>query len=74
MSVFIKAGVYILENTPPPPLGEENISANVTWGKKNEKVKRKRGKFKRKRKKGKRKRRKGKENEKRRVKGKINAK
>ncbi len=35
-------GVYILENTPPP-WGEEKISADVIWGKKYEKVKRKRG-------------------------------
>jgi hypothetical protein len=38
-----KAGAYILENTPPP-LGEEKISADVIWGKKYEKAKRKRGK------------------------------
>jgi hypothetical protein len=31
-----------LENTPPP-WGEEKISADVIWGKKYEKVKRKRG-------------------------------
>jgi hypothetical protein len=34
---------YILENTPPPPGGE--ISANVIWGNKYEKAKRKRGKL-----------------------------
>jgi hypothetical protein len=34
----IQPGVYILENTPP-------ISADVTWGKKYEKFKRKRGKM-----------------------------
>jgi hypothetical protein len=39
------AGVYILENTPPPPGGEEKISADVIWGKKYEKGKRKRGKM-----------------------------
>jgi hypothetical protein len=42
-------GVYILENTPPPLGGK--ISADVIWGKKYEKGKRKRGKCKRKRKK-----------------------
>jgi hypothetical protein len=36
------AGVYILENTPPP--GGE-ISADVIWGKKYEKAKRKKGKM-----------------------------
>jgi hypothetical protein len=36
-------GVYILENTPPP-LGGGEISADVIWGKKYEKAKRKRGK------------------------------
>jgi hypothetical protein len=66
-------GVYILENTLPPWGG--GISADVIWGKKYEKGKRKRGKCKRKRKKGKKKeerkekRRKGKENEKRGRKG-----
>jgi hypothetical protein len=37
-------GVYILENTPPPG-GGEKISADVIWGKKYEKAKRKRGKM-----------------------------
>jgi hypothetical protein len=41
----------MLENNPSPPRGEGKISADVTWGKKYEKVKRKRGKCKRKRKK-----------------------
>jgi hypothetical protein len=36
-------GAYILENTPPPPGGE--ISADVIWGKKYEKVKKKREKM-----------------------------
>jgi hypothetical protein len=36
-------GAYILENTPPPPGGR--ISADVIWGKKYEKAKRKRGKM-----------------------------
>jgi hypothetical protein len=53
----ILPGVYILKNTLPP-LGEQ-ISANVIWGEKYEKVRRKGGKCKRKRKKGKRKRKKG---------------
>jgi hypothetical protein len=56
-------GVYVLENTPPPPPGGE-ISADVIWGKKYEKWKRKRekeGKCKRKSKKGEVKGRKGKE-------------
>jgi hypothetical protein len=35
-----------LENTPPP--GGEGISADVIWGKKYEKAKRKRGKMKKK--------------------------
>jgi hypothetical protein len=40
------SGVYILENTqyPPPPPGG-GISANVIWGKKYEKAKRKGGKM-----------------------------
>ncbi len=42
---------------PPPQRGE--YSADVIWGKKYEKLKRKRGKSKRKRKKGERKRNKG---------------
>jgi hypothetical protein len=61
-----------LENTSPP-WGEGKISADVIWGKKHEKVKRKRGenvkekgrKGKDKGRKGKEKGRKGKENEKR---------
>ncbi len=52
------AGAYILENTTPPPPGGE-ISADVIWGEKYEKAKRKKGG------KCKRKGRKGKENEKR---------
>jgi hypothetical protein len=40
--LYINAGVYILENTPPP-LGGREISADVIWGKKYEKGKRKRG-------------------------------
>jgi hypothetical protein len=55
-------GIYILENAPTPHPGggeREKISANVIWGKKNEKAKRKRGKFKEKGRKGKRKRKKG---------------
>jgi hypothetical protein len=60
--LLYSAGVYILENTSPPLGGE--ISANVIWGKKYEKGKRKRGretggKCKRKRKKEERKRKKG---------------
>jgi hypothetical protein len=55
------SGVYILEN---PPRGGE-ISADIIWGKKYEKGKRKRGKCKRKWKKGERKGRKVKENEER---------
>jgi hypothetical protein len=39
------AGAYILENTPPPPWGRGKISAEVIWGKKYEKVMRKRGKI-----------------------------
>ncbi len=39
-----EAGVYILENTPPPG-GGNGISADVIWGKKYEKVKRKKGKM-----------------------------
>ncbi len=35
-------GVYILEKTPP---GGEKISADVIWGKKYEKAKRKKGKM-----------------------------
>ncbi len=58
-SVII-AGVYILENTPP--LGGEEISADVIWGKKYKKAERKRGKI---LKKKEEKKRKGKENEKR---------
>jgi hypothetical protein len=50
-------GAYILENTPPRG-GGGAIPANVIWGKKYEKTKRKRGKCKVKG-------RKGKENEKR---------
>jgi hypothetical protein len=38
------AGVYILENTLPP-LGGGEISADVIWGKKYEKAKRKKGKI-----------------------------
>jgi hypothetical protein len=40
---IIKTGVYIMENTPPPGGGE--ISADVNWGKKYEKTKRKRRKM-----------------------------
>jgi hypothetical protein len=40
----ISAGVYIMENSPPPGGGGE-ISADVIWGKKYEKAKRKRGKM-----------------------------
>ncbi len=39
-----KSGVYIMENTPPSG-GGEKISADVIWGKKYEKAKRKRGKM-----------------------------
>ncbi len=54
-----------MENTPPPPGGREKISADVIWGKKYEKGKRKRGEnVKEKGRKGKEKGRKGKENEK----------
>jgi hypothetical protein len=54
---------YILEITPPLLEGAGGgISAEIIWGKKNEKAKRKRGKCKRKEKKGERK---GKEHEKR---------
>jgi hypothetical protein len=60
----MKTGVYILENTPPPPGGE--ISADVIWGEIYEKVKRKREEnVKEKGRKGKEKGRKEKENEKR---------
>jgi hypothetical protein len=60
---LLVSGVYILENTPPWGGG---ISADVIWGKKYEKVKRKRGEnLKEKGRKGKEKGRKGKENEKR---------
>ncbi len=53
-----------MENTPPPRGGE--ILADVIWGKKYEKVKRKKGEnVKEKEKKRKEKERKGKENEKR---------
>jgi hypothetical protein len=38
-----EAGVYILENAPPPR--GEKISADIIWGKKYEKGKRKRGKM-----------------------------
>jgi hypothetical protein len=60
-------GIYILENTPPPHQGGGGkISANVVWGKKYEKVKRKKGEnVKEKGRKGKEKGRKGKGNEKR---------
>jgi hypothetical protein len=40
--VTYSPGVYILENTPPPG-GGEKIPADVIWGKKYEKVERKRG-------------------------------
>ncbi len=40
---LLDAGVYIMENTPP--WGGEKISADVIWGKKYEKAKRKRGKM-----------------------------
>jgi hypothetical protein len=63
--MIIIAGVYIRENTSPPG-GGEKISADVIWGKKYEKVERKRGEnVKEKGRKGKEKGRKGKENEKR---------
>jgi hypothetical protein len=54
--VEVVAGVYILENTPPPRGG---ISANVIWGKNMKRVREKGGKCKRKRKKEERKRKKG---------------
>jgi hypothetical protein len=60
------SGVYILENTLPPWGGGGEISADVIWGKKYEKAKRKREEnVKEKRRKGKEQGRKGKENEKR---------
>ncbi len=46
-----------MENPPPPRGGE--VSADVIWGKKYEKAKRRRGKYKRKRKKRERNRKKG---------------
>ncbi len=51
-----------MENTSPP-LGGEKISADVIWGRKYEKEKRKRGENVKKGRKGKEKGRKGKENE-----------
>jgi hypothetical protein len=57
-------GLYI--GKYPPPWGGEKISADVIWGKKYEKVERKRGEnVKEKGRKGKEKGRMGKENEKR---------
>jgi hypothetical protein len=44
LSIHSYPGAYILENTPAPG-GRGKISANVIWGKKYEKVKRKRGKI-----------------------------
>jgi hypothetical protein len=64
---LVHKGLYI-GKFPPPPKGEGGISADVIYGKKYDKVKRKKGKMLRKRKKGERKRKKGE------VKGKINAK
>jgi hypothetical protein len=59
------AGVYILENTPPPS-GGGGISAHVIWGKKYENAKNKKGEnVKEKGRKGEEKGRKGKENDKR---------
>ncbi len=57
------AGAYILENTLPPP-GGGKISADVIWGKKYEKAKRKRGKMYKKKEESGKKGKKGKENEK----------
>jgi hypothetical protein len=42
--LMFEAGVYKMENTPPP-LGGGKISAGVIWGKKYEKARRKRGKM-----------------------------
>jgi hypothetical protein len=42
--VGVRAGAYILENTPLGG-GGGKISADVIWGKKYEKTKRKRGKM-----------------------------
>jgi hypothetical protein len=67
---LLLSGVYILKNTPPPPGGK--ISADVIWGKKYEKLKRKRGKmYKKKEEREKKKeiRRKGKKMRKEEVKG-----
>jgi hypothetical protein len=41
---IINSGVYILEN-PSPPQGGRKISADVIWGKKYEKAKRKKRKM-----------------------------
>jgi hypothetical protein len=61
-------GAYILENTPPP--GGRGISAEVIWGKKYDKVKRKRGKiYKKKEERGKKKEERGNTIRKREVKG-----
>ncbi len=69
VQVHVRAGVYILENTPPPPPGEGKISADGIWGKKYEKAKRKWGNVKGKGRKGKKKEEKGKKMRKRAVKG-----
>jgi hypothetical protein len=62
------AGVYILENTPSPRGGE--ISADVIWGKKYEKAKRKKGKmWKKKEERGKKKKERAKKMRKGEVKG-----
>ncbi len=59
-----------MENTPPPPWGREKISADVIWGKKYEKAKRKREKMKKKKEeKGKKKEERGKKMRKGEVKG-----
>ncbi len=57
LNLHTGTGAYI-GKYPPPPLGGE-ISAEVIWGKKYEKVKRKGGKYTRKKKKGETKRKKG---------------
>jgi hypothetical protein len=58
-SSLCNTGVYILENTFPPPPGGGEISADVIWGKKYEKRKRKRGRRVKEKWKGERKMKKG---------------
>jgi hypothetical protein len=62
-----QGSIYRILPCPPPPL--EEISANVIWGKKYEKVRKKGGKCKRKRIKGKEKGKRGKKMRKGEVKG-----